>query len=94
MLHKLNLENVLFLDIETVPEFRDFSEMDDEKKILWEEKSNINERTNLLQRNFMREPEYGVNLERSSVFLLDILALEMELETSGLPVSKVKRKSF
>lgn len=39
MLHKLNLENVLFLDIETVPEFRDFSEMDDEKKILWEEKS-------------------------------------------------------
>ena len=39
MLHKLNLENVLFLDIETVPEFRDFSEMDDEKKLLWEEKS-------------------------------------------------------
>jgi len=39
MLHKLNLENVLFLDIETVPEFRNHSEMDDEKKILWEEKS-------------------------------------------------------
>lgn len=39
MLHKLNLENVLFLDIETVPEFRDFSELDAEKKILWEEKS-------------------------------------------------------
>jgi len=39
MLHKLNLENVLFLDIETVPEFRNFDEMDDEKKILWEEKS-------------------------------------------------------
>ena len=39
MLHKLNLENVLFLDIETVPEFRDYSEMSDEKKLLWEEKS-------------------------------------------------------
>ncbi len=39
MLHKLNLENILFLDIETVPEFRDFSELDDDKKILWEEKS-------------------------------------------------------
>jgi len=39
MLHKLNLENVLFLDIETVPEFRNYSDMDDEKKILWEEKS-------------------------------------------------------
>ncbi|SDS40562.1 3'-5' exonuclease [Gramella sp. MAR_2010_147] len=39
MLHKLHLENVLFLDIETVPEFRNFSELDDEKKLLWEEKS-------------------------------------------------------
>jgi 3'-5' exonuclease len=39
MLHKLNLENVLFLDIETVPEFRNYSELDDNKKILWDEKS-------------------------------------------------------
>lgn len=39
MLHKLNLENVLFLDIETVPEFRDYSEMSEEKKLLWDEKS-------------------------------------------------------
>lgn len=39
MLHKLNLENVLFLDIETVPEFRDYSEMSEEKKMLWDEKS-------------------------------------------------------
>lgn len=39
MLHKLNLENILFLDIETVPEFHDYSELSEEKKILWEEKS-------------------------------------------------------
>lgn len=39
MLHKLNLENILFLDIETVPEFRSYAEMSDEKKLLWEEKS-------------------------------------------------------
>ncbi|MCH4822547.1 3'-5' exonuclease [Gramella lutea] len=39
MLHKLNLENILFLDIETVPEFRNYSELSDDKKILWEEKS-------------------------------------------------------
>ncbi|MDX1761310.1 MAG: 3'-5' exonuclease [Christiangramia sp.] len=44
MLHKLNLENVLFLDIETVPEFRDYSEMDEEKRILWEEKSKYQRR--------------------------------------------------
>ncbi len=39
MLHKINLENILFLDIETVPEFRTYTEMSDEKKMLWEEKS-------------------------------------------------------
>lgn len=39
MLHKLNLENILFLDIETVPEFQNFSEMSEEKKLLWEDKS-------------------------------------------------------
>ncbi|WP_026932841.1 3'-5' exonuclease [Christiangramia echinicola] len=39
MLHKIKLENILFLDIETVPEFRDYSEMSEEKKLLWDEKS-------------------------------------------------------
>ncbi|TBW27795.1 3'-5' exonuclease [Gramella sp. KN1008] len=39
MLHKLNLENILFLDIETVPEFRNYSDLSEEKKQLWEEKS-------------------------------------------------------
>ena len=39
MISKLNLENILFLDIETVPETRLFSDLDDVKKELWESKS-------------------------------------------------------
>lgn len=39
MLHKLHLENILFLDIETVPEAADYQELDDAKKELWEHKS-------------------------------------------------------
>jgi len=39
MLHKINLENILFLDIETVPEKEYFEELDDEKKSLWDQKS-------------------------------------------------------
>ncbi|NHF60342.1 3'-5' exonuclease [Flavobacteriaceae bacterium TP-CH-4] len=39
MLQKINLEHILFLDIETVPEKRSFDELDDEKKALWEQKS-------------------------------------------------------
>ena len=39
MISKLNLENILFLDIETVPETQNFSELDKTKQELWEAKS-------------------------------------------------------
>jgi hypothetical protein len=39
MLTKLNLEHILFLDIETVPELEHFDDLDDTKKELWEQKT-------------------------------------------------------
>ena len=39
MINKLNLENILFLDIETVPETQHFSELETSKQELWEAKS-------------------------------------------------------
>ena len=39
MISKLNLEDILFLDIETVPETQHFSELDITKQELWELKS-------------------------------------------------------
>lgn len=39
MLRKLNLDNILFLDIETVPEKPAFGELEAEKQLLWEQKS-------------------------------------------------------
>ena len=39
MIEKLNLENILFLDIETVPEQASYSLLDDEMKQLWEGKT-------------------------------------------------------
>ncbi|RAJ17963.1 3'-5' exonuclease [Olleya aquimaris] len=39
MISKLNLENILFLDIETVPETQFFKELDATKQELWEAKS-------------------------------------------------------
>ena len=39
MLDRINLEHILFLDIETVPERAAFDELDDEKKELWAQKS-------------------------------------------------------
>jgi len=39
MISKLPLENILFLDIETVPELAHFHELDEEKQELWGQKS-------------------------------------------------------
>tara|TARA_R110000868_G_scaffold97875_3_gene269258 strand:+ start:18579 stop:19292 length:714 start_codon:yes stop_codon:yes gene_type:complete len=39
MINKLNLENILFLDIETVPEVPYFSDLNETKQALWEHKS-------------------------------------------------------
>ncbi|MBP2834132.1 3'-5' exonuclease [Aquimarina sp. U1-2] len=39
MLHKIRLEHILFLDIETVPEHYDFEELSDEMKLLWADKT-------------------------------------------------------
>jgi len=39
MISKLHLENILFLDIETVPEVQHFSDLDEMKQQLWEHKS-------------------------------------------------------
>jgi DNA polymerase elongation subunit (family B) len=39
MLNDLKLDNVLFLDIETVPQFPDFNELDEKFKYLWEKKA-------------------------------------------------------
>ncbi|GGG39586.1 3'-5' exonuclease [Croceivirga lutea] len=39
MLTRILLENILFLDIETVPEFKEFSTLTEEKQQLWEQKT-------------------------------------------------------
>jgi len=39
MLHKINLEHILFLDIETVPQEKNFNQLNRTKQELWEQKS-------------------------------------------------------
>lgn len=44
MLSKINIENILFLDIETVPLQENFEDVDDTLKILWEKKTEYQRR--------------------------------------------------
>lgn len=39
MLYKLNLEHILFLDIETVPQIQHFTDLDETSQTLWEQKT-------------------------------------------------------
>lgn len=39
MISKINIEHILFLDIETVPEFEHWNELDNDAKLLWEAKT-------------------------------------------------------
>jgi len=39
MLKRIHLEHILFLDIETVPQFSDYNDLEDSTKLLWEQKT-------------------------------------------------------
>jgi len=52
MISKLSLEHILFLDIETVPETEQFSDLDDTKQQLWELKSQYQRRDEFTAEEF------------------------------------------
>ncbi|MCB0383458.1 MAG: 3'-5' exonuclease, partial [Psychroserpens sp.] len=52
MISKLNLANILFLDIETVPETEHFSDLNDTKQQLWELKSQYQRRDDYTAEEF------------------------------------------
>lgn len=52
MIHKINLENILFLDIETVPLEENFHSLDEEMKKLWESKTQYQRRDEYTPEDF------------------------------------------
>lgn len=52
MIEKINLNNILFFDIETVPETENFKDMDSEMKELWEQKTQYQRRDDYTPEEF------------------------------------------
>ncbi|MDC6350522.1 3'-5' exonuclease [Zeaxanthinibacter sp. PT1] len=52
MLKKIALDKILFLDIETVPEFKNYDDLDEEKKELWAHKSRYQRKDELTAEEF------------------------------------------
>ena len=70
MISKLNLENILFLDIETVPEVQDFNELDSEKKDLWEQKSKYQRKDEFTAEEFF--PSAGIWAEFGKIICISV----------------------
>ncbi len=81
MIEKINLNNILFLDIETVPEVADFNSLDDEMKTLWELKTQYQRKDEYTPEDFYDRAEFGPSSGKLSVFLWVILSSKATFET-------------
>ena len=70
MITKLNLENILFLDIETVPEEQNFSDLDKTKQDLWEQKSKYQRREEFTAEEFY--PSAGIWAEFGKIICISV----------------------
>ena len=77
MIEKINLANILFLDIETVPETDDYRLLDNDLQTLWEHKTQYQRKEDVTEKTFTTEPEFGRSLGKSFVFLWAILHLKV-----------------
>ncbi|MCH7523432.1 MAG: 3'-5' exonuclease [Bacteroidetes bacterium] len=70
MISKLNLENILFLDIETVPETQHFSNLDTTKRELWEAKSQYQRKDEFTAEEFY--PRAGIWAEFGKIICISV----------------------
>lgn len=70
MIKKLNLENILFLDIETVPETQHFSDLDIGKQELWEQKSQYQRKDEFNAEEFY--PRAGIWAEFGKIICISV----------------------
>ena len=70
---KIKMSNVLFLDIETVPQTESWTEVSEITQELFAKKTAYQRKEDITAKEFMSVQESGQNLEKLSVFLLRIL---------------------
>lgn len=76
MIQKINLNNILFLDIETVPQYDSYMGMDHETQKLWEQKTQYQRRDEVTAEDFYERAGIWANSEKSFVFRWVILPIK------------------
>ena len=59
MIEKINLNNILFLDIETVPEEENFNSLDEEMQSLWDQKTQYQRKDDFTPEEFYERAGMG-----------------------------------
>jgi hypothetical protein len=90
---KINLNNILFLDIETVPEVEDY-ELDSEMKDLWEHKTNTSEKKNTLPKIFYSRAGIWAEFGKIACISVGYFVIKGDVRNFGLRLSLAKRKDF
>ena len=70
MLSKLNLEHIVFLDIETVPEVQNFSDLSPEKQALWAQKSQYQRKEEFSAEDYY--PRAGIWAEFGKIICISV----------------------
>ncbi|RLD30127.1 MAG: 3'-5' exonuclease [Bacteroidetes bacterium] len=70
MISKLQLENILFMDIETVPEVQHFSDLNQTKQDLWEQKSQYQRKDEFTAQEFY--PRAGIWAEFGKIICVSV----------------------
>jgi 3'-5' exonuclease len=87
MQNSINLKNILFIDIETVPEYASYSELPERTKLFWDKKSSY----------FRTEEQVGADVyQRAGIYAEfgKIICISVGLITATKNVLGLKLKSF
>lgn len=85
MINKLNLEHILFLDIETVPETENFSDLDTTKQELWDAKSRYQRKEEFTAEEFYDRA--GIWAEFGKIVCISVGYFKMEGESRTFRVT-------
>jgi len=85
MIQNIPLEKVLFLDIETVPQFGEWNEVEESKQILWDKKTKIQRKDEISAEDFYKD-RGGIMAEFGKIICISVGILEKN--------NKIKIKSF
>ncbi|WP_178991192.1 3'-5' exonuclease [Winogradskyella schleiferi] len=85
MISKLNLENILFLDIETVPETENFSDLDKTKQELWDAKSRYQRKEEFTSEEFYDRA--GIWAEFGKIVCISVGYFKMQGESRSFRVT-------